>query len=198
MLNELLAERHTPLVRASMVYLLAGFTLGALALARDRISYDPAIMTLLPIHMEFLRVGWLVQLAMSVAFWIFPRFGLGLPRSRGNEKLIWVSFMLLNAGIWIVALELWISVAFLILQRKVRALRVLLMAFLPFSPSSPTLPPNGEGSLLSLWERERVRENWQGTIARPCAVILIGRVLEVGAVIIYAAGLWRRVKPHGA
>ncbi len=47
------------------------------------------------------------------------------------------------------------------------------MAFLPFSPSSPTLPPNGEGSLLSLRERERVRENWQGTIARPCAVILI-------------------------
>ena len=46
------------------------------------------------------------------------------------------------------------------------------MAFRPFSPSSPTLPPNGEGSLLSLWERERVRENWQGTIARPCAVIL--------------------------
>ena len=46
------------------------------------------------------------------------------------------------------------------------------MAFLPFSPSSPPLPPNGEGSLLSLWERERVRENWQGTIARPCAVML--------------------------
>ncbi len=47
------------------------------------------------------------------------------------------------------------------------------MAFLPFSPSSPTLPPNGEGSLLSLWERERVRENWRGTIAQPCAVKLV-------------------------
>ncbi len=64
------------------------------------------------------------------------------------------------------------SELYLVLQRKVRVLRVLLMAFLPFSPSSPPLPPNGEGSLLSLWERERVRENWQGTIARPCAVML--------------------------
>ena len=126
-------------VRVSMIYLLVGFTLGALMLAQDGISYYPAIMTVLPIHVEFLLVGWLVQLAMGIAFWIFPRFGLGQLRSRGNGSLIWVSFVLLNAGILIVAFELWISIAF-----------------------------------------------------------LIGRVLEVSAVIIYAAGLWRRVKPHGA
>jgi len=125
-------------VRVSMIYLLAGFTLGALMLAQDGISYYPAITAVLPVHIEFLLVGWLVQLAMGVAFWIFPRFGLGLPHSRGNETLIWTSFLLLNAGILTVALELWIPVA-----------------------------------------------------------LLIGRVLEAGAVIIYAASLWRRVKPHG-
>ncbi len=119
-----------------MIYLLAGFTLGALMLAQDGISYAPAVMAVLPVHMEFLLVGWLVQLAMGVAFWIFPRFGL--PHSRGNETLIWASCLLLNAGILVVALELWIP-----------------------------------------------------------AVFLIGRILETGAVIIYAAGLWRRVKPHG-
>ncbi len=125
-------------VRTSMLYLLVGFTLGALMLSQDGISYYPAIMLALPIHMEFLLVGWLVQLAMGVAFWIFPRFGLGNPHARGNEKLIWASFLMLNAGVLIVALELWIAPA-----------------------------------------------------------LLIGRVLEVGAVVIYAAGLWRRVKPHG-
>ena len=93
-------------VRASLIYLLAGFTLGALMLAQDGISYYPAIIAVLPVHMEFLLVGWLVQLALGVAFWIFPRFGLGLPHSRGNEKLIWVSFVLLNAGVLIVALEI--------------------------------------------------------------------------------------------
>ncbi len=126
-------------VRASMIYLLVGFTLGALMLSQDGISYDPAIMTVLPIHIEFLLVGWLVQLAMGMAFWIFPRFGLAPPHSRGNEKVIWAAFLLLNAGVLSVALQLWIPVTF-----------------------------------------------------------LIGRVLEIAAVIIYVVGTWRRVKPHGA
>jgi len=126
-------------VRASLIYLLAGFTLGALMLAQDGVSYYPAIVAVLPVHMEFLLVGWLVQLALGVAFWIFPRFGLGLPHSRGNEKLIWVSFVLLNAGVLIVALELWIA-----------------------------------------------------------AALLVGRICEVLAVLVYVLGSWRRIKPHGA
>ncbi len=126
-------------VRVSMIYMLAGFTLGALMLSQDGISYFPAIMAVLPVHMEFLLVGWLVQFAMGVGFWIFPRFGMGQPQSRGNVKLIWASLVLLNAGVLIVTLELWVVGAF-----------------------------------------------------------MIGRSLEVGAVIIYVVGLWRRVKPHGA
>jgi len=126
-------------VRASMVYMLIGFTFGALMLAQNGISYYPAIAAVLPIHMEFLLVGWLVQLAMGVAFWIFPRFGWGLPKSRGNEELIWISFWMLNMGVWLAALGLWFP-----------------------------------------------------------AALLAGRVLEVAAVVLYAMGSWRRVKPHGA
>ncbi len=100
-------------IRASMVYLLAGFTLGALMLAQEGISYDPAIGSVLPMHMEFLLVGWLVQLAMGVAFWIFPRFGWSLPHSRGSEALIWASFCLLNAGICLAASSIWIPASLL-------------------------------------------------------------------------------------
>lgn len=126
-------------VRTSMVYLLAGFTLGAWMLAQEGVPFGPPIVVVLPIHMEFLLVGWLVQLAMGVAFWIFPRFGLGLPRSRGNEALIWSSFWMLNAGLLLFAFELWFPV-----------------------------------------------------------LLMIGRIAEVAAVIVYAFGTWRRVKPHGA
>lgn len=98
-------------LRASMLYLLAGFTLGALMLAQEGISYDPAIDRVLPMHMEFLLIGWLVQLAMGVAFWIFPRFGWSLPHSRGSEVLIWASFWLLNAGICLAASSIWIPAA---------------------------------------------------------------------------------------
>ncbi len=121
-------------VRASLVYLLAGITLGALMLADKGIPFYPPIIAALPIHIEFLVAGWLIQLAFGVAFWILPRFGTGAPR--GNERLIWVAFVLLNLGVLTAALQLW-------------------------------LPP----------------------------ALLIGRTVEVAAVVLYIMGSWRRVKP---
>ncbi len=92
-------------VRASLIYLLAGLTLGAWMLADKGIPFDPMIVAVLPIHIEFLLVGWLIQLAFGVAFWILPRYGTGAPR--GNEKLVWAAFVLLNAGVLTAALQLW-------------------------------------------------------------------------------------------
>lgn len=82
-------------VRASLLYLAVGVTFGGLLLAHKGIPLHPFLWRLLPLHIEFLLFGWLVQLAMGVAFWIFPRFW----RSRGNERPAWVAFGLLNAGV---------------------------------------------------------------------------------------------------
>ncbi len=98
-------------VRASMVYLLVGFTLGALMLAQEGVPFGPPILIVLTIHMEFLLVGWLIQLAMGVAFWILPRFGTGAPR--GNENLVWAAFFLVNLGVLLTALQLWLAPALL-------------------------------------------------------------------------------------
>jgi hypothetical protein len=98
-------------IRASLIYLLAGFTIGALILAQKGRPFDAGVWLLLPLHMEFLLVGWLVQLVLGMAFWIFPRFGVGAPR--GREDLIWISFALLNLGIVLVALQLWLPAALL-------------------------------------------------------------------------------------
>lgn len=87
-------------VRAALLYLVAGFTLGALMLVNKGIPYSPLVWRLLPIHMEFLLVGWLVQLAMSVAFWILPRFR----QERGNVAAAWAAFVLLNVGVWLTGL----------------------------------------------------------------------------------------------
>jgi len=99
-------------VRASLIYFLAGITLGALLLAEKGIAFDPAIVRALPVHIEFLLVGWLIQLAFGVAFWILPRFGTGAPR--GNESQLWAAFFLLNAGILLAACQLWLPPALLI------------------------------------------------------------------------------------
>jgi hypothetical protein len=90
-------------IRASLIYLMIGFALGGLLLANKGTMISPAIWALLPIHIEFAFVGWMIQLAMGVAFWILPRFSNGPPR--GNEWCSWLAFILVNVGILLVLLQ---------------------------------------------------------------------------------------------
>lgn len=87
-------------VRMALAHLLIGFTLGALLLANKGAPFAPAIWHWRPAHIEFLLVGWVVQLALGVAFWILPRF----QQHRGNLSMAWSAFALLNLGVWLVAL----------------------------------------------------------------------------------------------
>jgi hypothetical protein len=53
-----------------------------------------------------LLVGWTVQLAMGIAFWILPRFARGA--ARGNEGLVRVAYILLNGGVLSVGVGAWL------------------------------------------------------------------------------------------
>ncbi|MCC7119068.1 MAG: hypothetical protein IT310_11125 [Anaerolineales bacterium] len=100
------------LIRASFLYLLLGLLFGALILAEKGLVFYTPVWNLFPLHVEFLLIGWLFQLALGVAFWIVPRFGKGF--SRGPEGLVWAAFILFNFGILIIALQFWIAPAILI------------------------------------------------------------------------------------
>lgn len=100
------------LIRAALVYFAVGFTLGGLMLVEKAIRVHPVLWRLFDAHVEFLLVGWTVQLAMGVAFWMLPRFEGGM--SRGNEPAAWAAFFLVNAGVLFVGLG-----SFLGLQRAV-------------------------------------------------------------------------------
>lgn len=121
--------------RLALCYLLIGLTSGAVLLVHKAMPLHPAIRSLLPLHIEFLLMGWVVQLVFAVSYWIFPRFRLD-PK-RGNPGLAWVSLALLNAGIGLVSMA--------------------------------------------------------GYIGQP-SWLFKGRVLEVGAVIVFATHLWFRTK----
>lgn len=88
------------LVRAAFVYLILGFTVGALLLMHKGVPLHPLLWSWLPAHIEFLLMGWIVQLTMGVAFWILPRFWTQ-PR-RPHESYVWIAFVLLNIGVWLV------------------------------------------------------------------------------------------------
>jgi hypothetical protein len=91
------------LVRAALVHLILGFTLGALLLVNKATGLTAAIWRWLPVHLEILLVGWFVQLVMGVAYWIFPRFGM-TRAARGREGLAWLALVLVNAGVWLAAI----------------------------------------------------------------------------------------------
>ena len=82
-------------VRTALVYLATGITLGGLLLFHKGVPLYAPLWRVLPVHVELLLLGWTLQLALGVAFWI-------LPRNRGrrpNENLAWLAFVSLNAGI---------------------------------------------------------------------------------------------------
>ena len=127
-------------IRAALFYLAAGFTVGALMLANKGISFWPQSWRFLSVHMEMLLVGWLVQLALGMAFWILPRFVKGAPR--GNEALIWLAFVLVNLGIgWVIAETIFAIPGLALIGRVAEAVGVLAFAIgswqrvRPFKPA---------------------------------------------------------------
>lgn len=84
-------------LRAALLYLGVGFTIGAVMLGRPALQLPVAILLLRPLHAEMLLIGWMVQLALGVAYWILPRFGGG--PARGQEWSAWASVAVLNFGV---------------------------------------------------------------------------------------------------
>jgi cbb3-type cytochrome oxidase subunit 1 len=87
------------MIRAALLALTAGATLGAVLLALPDVA---AVIRWRPLHAELLLIGWTVQLAFGVAYWILPRFRSG--RERGHEAFGWAAFALVNVGMLLVGL----------------------------------------------------------------------------------------------
>jgi hypothetical protein len=127
------------IIRTALLYLGVGFTLGAMILFQKGVPYAGSVWRLLPVHVEFLLIGWTLQLAMGVAFWILPRFILGAPR--GDERLVWLAYALLNAGVLNVALGQWLRAPDVIplLGRAAEVLAAVAFAFHAW----PRIKPHG-------------------------------------------------------
>ena len=80
--------------RTAVVYLAAGAVVGGLLLTAKALAICPGLWRLRPVHSEWLAVGWMAQLAMGVAYWIFPRRG-----SPPREGWMRAAYALLNAGL---------------------------------------------------------------------------------------------------
>jgi heme/copper-type cytochrome/quinol oxidase subunit 1 len=84
-------------LRAALLYLGFGFTLGAVMLGAPALQLSVPLARLRLLHAEILLVGWTVQLALGVAYWILPK-ERGEAARRGG-RLALVSLFLLNLGV---------------------------------------------------------------------------------------------------
>jgi len=84
-------------IRAALIHFSLGITAGTLILCNKGFVVDYRLWGLMPAHIESLLAGWLINLVMGVAYWMLPRFQYG--PLRGNEKIMWLVFVLLNSGI---------------------------------------------------------------------------------------------------
>ncbi|HEX8681431.1 MAG TPA: hypothetical protein VF707_03905 [Ardenticatenaceae bacterium] len=92
------------MVRAALLHLGFGFFLGGLILWQKGPGGIPGAWQWLPVHIHMVLMGWTVQLAFGVAYWILPRFAQReaeqgrVEQLRGREGLAWASFVLFNAS----------------------------------------------------------------------------------------------------
>lgn len=84
-------------IRAALVALVTGAAVGSLLLAAKVSPAGGRLAYLVPLHAELLLIGWVVNLAFGVAYWILPKHAAG--RERGHPAPAWAAFVLLNSGV---------------------------------------------------------------------------------------------------
>jgi hypothetical protein len=103
------------MIKAALLHLALGALLGGLILGAKGLPQTMGwAWLLLSAHIQLLIGGWLIQLALGMAYWILPRLDHG---ERGRAAAAWISFVTLNAGVigaaLLLALRPWQNAAWL-------------------------------------------------------------------------------------
>ena len=84
-------------IRSALIAFIAALVCAVLLALRSVVALPAAVSVLTPVYFHLLMVGWVTQLIFGVALWMFPKFSAAQPR--GNERLGWATFWLLNVGL---------------------------------------------------------------------------------------------------
>ncbi len=84
-------------IKAGLIYFVLGLAAGLLIQLRPYVDLPRWMAGICPVTIHLLVVGWITELIIGVAYWMFPKFSKENPR--GSEKVAWAVFFLLNAGL---------------------------------------------------------------------------------------------------
>ena len=86
------------MLRTALLWLLAGFVIGGAMLTDRRLPGDWRLW-LSPSHGHMLFVGWFLQFAIGVAYWLLPRKRSPERPLGYHEPLAWMAVVALNGGL---------------------------------------------------------------------------------------------------
>ncbi len=86
------------MVKSSLCWLLTGFLIGGLMLV-DRAIPGQWRLWMLPTHGHMLFVGWFLQFALGIAYWLLPRKRSPQRPVGYDERLGMLAAFMLNAGL---------------------------------------------------------------------------------------------------
>ncbi len=86
-------------VKTALAYFVAAMVLGLLLALRPLLpeNWGSVWGGYWPVYWHLFMLGWVTQLIMGIAYWMFPRFSREKPR--GSDRLAWITYALLNAGL---------------------------------------------------------------------------------------------------
>jgi hypothetical protein len=84
-------------IKTSLVFLVAALVAAVLLAAQSLWRFSPYLAGFGPAYFHLFMVGWITELIFGVAIWMLPKFTSQQPR--GNEKILWATYALLNAGL---------------------------------------------------------------------------------------------------
>ena len=104
-------------IRAALIALVLGTLVGSVLLAAKGMPAGDGFVRAVPLHAELLLIGWLVNLALGVAYWILPKHASA--RERGHSAPAWAALLLVNAGVIVVGYATMASAPALLLAGRV-------------------------------------------------------------------------------
>jgi hypothetical protein len=84
-------------IKTAFAYLVIALLAALFLTASPFVKLPPVIAMLNPVYYHLFLVGWITQLIIGVAYWMFPRFTPSQPR--GFAQLAWVTYLFLNLGL---------------------------------------------------------------------------------------------------
>ncbi|MCB0099736.1 MAG: hypothetical protein KDE46_28580 [Caldilineaceae bacterium] len=84
-------------IKTSLMFFVAALLCALLLVLRPFIVLPAFVVGLTPVYFHLFMVGWVTQIIIGVAFWMFPKFTKEQPR--GSEMLAWSTYILLNTGL---------------------------------------------------------------------------------------------------